>query len=129
LLQHTHFVHPMTPANPFRDNRYRGNGEILRREEFEARKEAAEIARQQKANKKPKKLASAGKELDDFPLLKVRVREKLLCAFFFPKCHQDVSDIFSPSLLSVCLFMSLHSGVGSKGRGSEERQVDDDHIH
>ena len=57
---------------PTNENRYRGNGEILRREEFEARKEAAEIARQQKANKKPKKLASAGKELDDFPLLKVR---------------------------------------------------------
>jgi len=49
---------------------YRGNGEILRREEFEARKEAAELARQQKANKKPKKLASAGKDLDGFPLLK-----------------------------------------------------------
>ena len=40
---------------------YRGDGEILRREEFDARKEAAFIAAQQRANKKPKKLASAGR--------------------------------------------------------------------
>lgn len=49
---------------------YRGAGEILRREEFEARKEAAYILKQQRLNKKPKKLASAGKDLEKFPLLK-----------------------------------------------------------
>lgn len=49
---------------------YRGDGEILRREEFDARKEAAFIAAQQRANKKPKKLASAGKNFDGKPLLK-----------------------------------------------------------
>ena len=53
---------------------HRGNGEIVKRAEFNARKEASEIAKQQRANKKPKKLASAGKDLDAFPLLKVRCR-------------------------------------------------------
>eukprot|EP00218_Dolichomastix_sp_CCMP3274_P016087 CAMPEP_0170133066 /NCGR_PEP_ID=MMETSP0033_2-20121228/1045_1 /TAXON_ID=195969 /ORGANISM="Dolichomastix tenuilepis, Strain CCMP3274" /LENGTH=243 /DNA_ID=CAMNT_0010368521 /DNA_START=26 /DNA_END=757 /DNA_ORIENTATION=- len=48
---------------------YRGNGEILKREEFEARKEAAELARLQKMRNKPKKLASAGKNLEGSPLL------------------------------------------------------------
>ena len=57
---------------------HRGNGEIVKRAEFIARKEASEIAKQQRANKKPKKLASAGKDLDTFPLLKVR-RRTLTC--------------------------------------------------
>mmetsp|Transcript_16284 Transcript_16284/g.51173 ORF Transcript_16284/g.51173 Transcript_16284/m.51173 type:complete len:224 (-) Transcript_16284:186-857(-) len=48
---------------------YRGNGEILKREEFEARKAAAEEARKEKLKNKPKKLASAGKNLDGCPLL------------------------------------------------------------
>ncbi|KAK3284686.1 hypothetical protein CYMTET_7678 [Cymbomonas tetramitiformis] len=48
---------------------YRGNGEILRREEFESRKEAAELARRQKMHNKPKKLASAGKDLAGCPVL------------------------------------------------------------
>eukprot|EP00899_Mesostigma_viride_P017864 jgi/Mesvir1/26079/Mv06802-RA.1 len=48
---------------------YRGNGEILKREEFEARKAAAEAARQQKLRNRPKKTASAGKDVKDFPLL------------------------------------------------------------
>ncbi|KAG2484112.1 hypothetical protein HYH03_017063 [Edaphochlamys debaryana] len=39
----------------------RGNGEVIRREEFEQRKEASEQARQARLNKKPKKLASQGK--------------------------------------------------------------------
>ena len=45
---------------------YRGNGENVKRAEFIARKEASEIAKQQRANKKPKKLASAGKDLTHF---------------------------------------------------------------
>ena len=48
---------------------YRGNGEILRRDEFEARKEAAEQSRQQKLRNKPKKLASADKDCEGKPLL------------------------------------------------------------
>mmetsp|Transcript_39578 Transcript_39578/g.112245 ORF Transcript_39578/g.112245 Transcript_39578/m.112245 type:complete len:240 (+) Transcript_39578:133-852(+) len=48
---------------------YRGNGEIIKREEFEARKDAAEAALRARLDKKPKKLSSAGKSLDDYPLL------------------------------------------------------------
>jgi len=51
--------------------RIRGNGEVIKREEFEARKEAAEQARQARLNKKPKRLASQGKNVEDFPLLQV----------------------------------------------------------
>eukprot|EP00798_Chlamydomonas_sp_ICE-L_P021954 gene21954-29002_t len=47
----------------------RGNGEVIKREEFERRKEAAEAARQARLNKKPKKLASQGKNVEEFPLL------------------------------------------------------------
>lgn len=47
----------------------RGNGEVIKREEFEQRKEAAEQARQARLNKKPKKLASQGKNVEDQPLL------------------------------------------------------------
>ena len=51
---------------------YRGNGELLRRDEFDVRKEAHEIAKKQRANKRPKKLESAGKDLEGYPLLTVR---------------------------------------------------------
>lgn len=50
---------------------YRGNGEIIKREEFEARKEAAEAAIRARLDKKPKKLSSAGRNLDGYPLLQV----------------------------------------------------------
>jgi hypothetical protein len=52
--------------------RIRGNGEVIKREEFETRKETAEGARQARLNKKPKKLASQGKDVEQFPLLQVR---------------------------------------------------------
>ncbi len=52
--------------------RVRGNGEVIKREEFEQRKEAAETARQARLNKKPKRLASQGKCVEEFPLLQVR---------------------------------------------------------
>jgi len=48
---------------------YRGNGEILKREEFDARKKAVEEARLSKARNKPKKLASEGKDVEGKPLL------------------------------------------------------------
>jgi hypothetical protein len=47
----------------------RGNGEVIKREEFDERKEAAEQARQARLNKKPKRLASQGKSVEDHPLL------------------------------------------------------------
>lgn len=49
----------------------RGNGEVIRREEFEQRKAAAEAAHQARLNRKPQKLASHGKNLDGCPLLQV----------------------------------------------------------
>lgn len=44
---------------------------MIKREEFETRKETAEGARQARLNKKPKKLASQGKDVEQFPLLQV----------------------------------------------------------
>lgn len=52
----------------------RGNGEVIRREEFEQRKAAAEAAHQARLNRKPQKLASHGKDLEGCPLLQVTVR-------------------------------------------------------
>ena len=48
---------------------YRGSGETLRREEFMARKKAAEQARMNKLRSTPKALASAGKDVTGFPFL------------------------------------------------------------
>lgn len=58
---------------------YRGSGEILRREEFEAKKLAAEETRKAKLNPKPKKFASADKDLNGYPLLQALAqREELV---------------------------------------------------
>ncbi|WIA30136.1 hypothetical protein OEZ86_000229 [Tetradesmus obliquus] len=55
----------------------RGNGEVIRREEFEQRKAAAEAAHQARLNRKPQKLASHGKDLEGCPLLQaLRDREE-----------------------------------------------------
>ena len=51
--------------------RIRGNGEVIRREEFEQRKAAAEAVRQARLNRRPKKLASQGTDLEGCPLLQV----------------------------------------------------------
>jgi hypothetical protein len=51
--------------------RIRGNGEVIKREDFMTRKEAAEQARQARLNKKPKRLSSQGKNVEDCPLLQV----------------------------------------------------------
>ncbi|XP_063102805.1 cilia- and flagella-associated protein 299 isoform X2 [Cavia porcellus] len=53
---------------------YRGTGEILKREDFEARKAAIEIARMAERTQK-KALASAGKDLQDNFLKALAVRE------------------------------------------------------
>lgn len=47
---------------------YRGTGETLRREDFEARKRAERERNAQKTNV-PKQLASAGKDLSQYPFL------------------------------------------------------------
>lgn len=48
---------------------YRGSGETLKREEFEARKRAAEVARMNKLRAVPKALASANKDVTGFAFL------------------------------------------------------------
>lgn len=48
---------------------YAGSGETLSRDEFYKRKQAIELSRQQKLRAQPKALASAGKDLTNFPLL------------------------------------------------------------
>uniref|UniRef100_A0A4W3HHL0 Cilia- and flagella-associated protein 299 n=1 Tax=Callorhinchus milii TaxID=7868 RepID=A0A4W3HHL0_CALMI len=54
---------------------YRGTGEVLKREEFEMRKTAAEASRIAKSSQK-KILASAGKELKDNFLIELAQREE-----------------------------------------------------
>ena len=49
----------------------RGNGEVIKREEFDQRKAAAEAARLARLQRKPQKLASQGKDTDGCPLLQV----------------------------------------------------------
>jgi hypothetical protein len=51
--------------------RLRGSGEVIKREQFEKRKAAAASARNSRLNKRPKKLASQGKDLSGHPLLQV----------------------------------------------------------
>jgi len=54
---------------------YRGNGEVLKRDDFESRKQAAEEARQaRKAGSKP--LASAGKDIQESLLKALAQREE-----------------------------------------------------
>ncbi|XP_040603396.1 cilia- and flagella-associated protein 299 isoform X2 [Mesocricetus auratus] len=54
---------------------YRGTGEIVKREDFEARKAAIDIARQAERTQK-KTLTSAGKELQDNFLKALAIREE-----------------------------------------------------
>ena len=51
--------------------RYHGNGEVIRREEFTQRKQAAEELQLARLNTKAKRLASAGKKFDGLPVLQV----------------------------------------------------------
>jgi hypothetical protein len=52
--------------------RLRGNGEVIKAEDFEKRKAAADSARAARLNKRPSKLASQGRDLSEHPLLQVR---------------------------------------------------------
>lgn len=58
---------------------YAGSGETLSREDFYRRKEAIELSRQQKLRAQPKALASANKDLTNFPLLQaLAAREEMV---------------------------------------------------
>lgn len=59
----------------------RGNGEVIKREEFDQRKAAAEAARLARLQRKPHKLASQGKDVDGCPLLQVSY-----CGFAARQC-------------------------------------------
>ena len=62
----------MTESLPAHGNcRYHGNGEVIRREEFAQRKQAAEELQLARLNTKAKRLASAGKKFDGYPILQV----------------------------------------------------------
>lgn len=61
-----------THVCPFR---IRGNGEVIKREDFDQRKAAAEAARLARLQRKPQKLVSQGKNLEGYPLLQVSVHE------------------------------------------------------
>lgn len=52
-------------------HRLRGNGEVIKREEFERQRAAALAARNARLIKKPSKLSSQGKDLSQYPLLQV----------------------------------------------------------
>lgn len=65
-------------------DRYHGNEEILPREEFEARKKAAEELRASRLTKKTHKLAHMGKDLIGYPLLQVSNLALCLCV---ANCH------------------------------------------
>lgn len=62
-----------------RHNSIRGNGEVIKREEFEQRQAAAEAAARARLDRRPKKLASAGKDLEGCPLLQVGVWYRAAC--------------------------------------------------
>jgi len=49
---------------------YRGSGEILKREEFEQRKQMAELAKRERYSRRPRVLVSQGKSVDHSPFLK-----------------------------------------------------------
>jgi Domain of unknown function (DUF4464) len=57
--------------------RLRGNGEVVKREEFERRRAADLAARNARLIKKPSKLSSQGKDLSQYPLLQVSRRALL----------------------------------------------------
>jgi hypothetical protein len=68
----------------------RGNGEVIKREEFEQRKAAAEAARLARLHRKPQQLASQGRQLQGKPLLQVWVGHglvHLVCAHGRMLCH------------------------------------------
>lgn len=67
----TQACQPTGSAGHLLDCRIRGNGEVIKREEFDQRKAAAEAARLARLQRKPQKLASQGKDVTGFPLLVV----------------------------------------------------------
>ena len=79
------------------------SGEILKRHEFEAKKVAAEEQRQAKLNPKPKKLASADKDLSGYPLLQaLEQRERLVRLSPSVPAHGRQPDVLAARPLMPC---------------------------
>ena len=72
---------------------------MIKREEFDQRKEAAELARQARLNKKPKKLVSAGKNVEAYPFLQVSSRHTLPSIF---SSHGGFTAVVAAMLLAGC---------------------------
>jgi hypothetical protein len=66
--------------------RIRGNGEVLRSEEFTQRKEAAEAARLARLSKQPRHLAGEGRDLGGYPLLQARAASKTMACMHARWC-------------------------------------------
>eukprot|EP00210_Caulerpa_lentillifera_P009430 g8991.t1 len=65
-----HYLEDIELARQLVELGIRGNGETIEREEFTQRKQATEKIREEMRNNKQKRLASQGRKLDEFPLLK-----------------------------------------------------------
>ncbi|KAF4013100.1 hypothetical protein G4228_004391 [Cervus hanglu yarkandensis] len=89
---------------------YRGTGEVVRREDFEARKAAIEIARLAERTQK-KTLTGAGKDLHDNFLKALAVREednrsgKVSVSTF----HSEIKNIYLKGTLSVIFIRDKNS--------------------
>ena len=80
-------------------HRYHGNGEVIRREEFVQRKQAAEELQLARLNTKAKRLASAGKKFDGLPVLQVLVCFNLVLNLCFRHCLTPLlSQLFESQL-------------------------------
>lgn len=83
-------------------HRYHGNGEVIRREEFIQRKQAAEELQLARLNTKAKRMASAGKKFDGLPVLQVLDNLRLATYLQKPK-NRGSSFMGLPALLALQL--------------------------
>lgn len=83
------YLQDLDLAREMVEHGFRGKGDTMKREEFEARKKAAENLRQAKIRQAPQVLAHEGKDLANFPLLQAlaerekAVREGRLAVIIF----------------------------------------------
>lgn len=114
--------------------RLRGKGEVIKREEFEKRKAAAESERNARLNKRPKKLSSQGKDLSGHPLLQVSPRLSVVqpvwpcfetaplqgCTTFtipFSKRHQQQKEAVQASKRVTIVFSRMRNSKKRLVRG------------
>ena len=96
--------------------RYHGNGEVIRREEFAQRKQAAEELQLARLNTKAKRLASAGKKFDGYPILQVLIvahlgflSQKLPDATMYSSvCKKRTCNACKPDKLASMPLLTFH---------------------